>query len=80
LPRGISASARIAAQLADEQRPKVGSGSELELEGGRERKANRDTFNADDFIFVRQGGAETIVALKEKGGSRLAGLVIGIER
>jgi protocatechuate 3,4-dioxygenase beta subunit len=46
----------------------------------RERKANRDTFNADDFIFVRQGGAETIVALKEKGGSYLAGLVIGIER
>lgn len=46
----------------------------------RERKANRDTFNADDFIFVRQGGAETIVALKEKGGSYLAGLVVGIER
>ena len=46
----------------------------------RERRANRDTFNADDFIFVRQGGAETIVALKEKGGSYLAGLVIGIER
>jgi len=27
----------------------------------RERKAERDTFNANDFIFRKQGGAETLV-------------------
>jgi protocatechuate 3,4-dioxygenase beta subunit len=46
----------------------------------RERKAERDTFNADDFIFVKQGGADTILKLQEQGGSHLASLVIGIER
>jgi hypothetical protein len=46
----------------------------------RERKIERDTFNSDDFIFVRQGGADTIVDLKKKGGSYLASMVIGIER
>jgi protocatechuate 3,4-dioxygenase beta subunit len=46
----------------------------------RERKAERDTFNSDDFIFVRQGGADTIVDLKMEGGSYFASLVIGIQR
>jgi hypothetical protein len=46
----------------------------------RERKAERDTFNSDDFIFVGQGGADTIVNLKKEGGVYLASLVIGIER
>ena len=40
----------------------------------RKRKAE------DDFIFVRQGGADTIVTLKEEGGRYRASLVIGIER
>jgi protocatechuate 3,4-dioxygenase beta subunit len=46
----------------------------------RERKEERDTFNADDFIFVRQGGADTVVDPKKDGGSYLASLVIGIQR
>jgi protocatechuate 3,4-dioxygenase beta subunit len=46
----------------------------------RERKAERDTFNSDDFIFVRQGGAETTVDPKKEADSYLASLVIGIER
>jgi protocatechuate 3,4-dioxygenase beta subunit len=46
----------------------------------RERKEERDTFNADDFIFVKQGGPDTIVNLEEKNSSYLASLVIGIER
>jgi protocatechuate 3,4-dioxygenase beta subunit len=46
----------------------------------RERKAERDTFNAGDFIFVRQGGADTVVNLKKESGAHLASLVIGIER
>jgi len=46
----------------------------------RERKRERDTFNASDFIFVRQGGADTIVDLKQESGSYLASLVIGIHR
>ena len=46
----------------------------------RERKAGRTTFNADDFIFVSQGGADTVVTLKEDGGRYDASLVIGIER
>jgi protocatechuate 3,4-dioxygenase beta subunit len=44
----------------------------------RDRKGKRDTFNADDFIFVRQGGANTTVNLEEKDGSYVAGMVIGI--
>ena len=46
----------------------------------RERKRERDTFNASDFIFVRQGGADTIVDLKQESGSYLASLVISIQR
>jgi len=46
----------------------------------RERKAERDTSNGDDFIFVEQGGNKTIVNLKENGGSYLARLVVGIRR
>jgi hypothetical protein len=46
----------------------------------RERKAQRDTFNDDDFIFVKQGGADTILNIEEQGGSYLASLVIGIGR
>jgi protocatechuate 3,4-dioxygenase beta subunit len=46
----------------------------------RERKEQRDTFNGDDFIFVRQGGSETVLNLKDEDNSYLASLVIGIER
>jgi protocatechuate 3,4-dioxygenase beta subunit len=46
----------------------------------RERKEKRDTFNANDFIFVREGGPDTTVKLEEKEGSYLASLVIGVER
>jgi protocatechuate 3,4-dioxygenase beta subunit len=46
----------------------------------RERKDERDTFNADDFIFVRQRGLDTVVSLKEEDSSYLASLVIGVER
>jgi protocatechuate 3,4-dioxygenase beta subunit len=46
----------------------------------RDRKEKRDTFISDDFIFVRQGGPDTIVNLTEKDSSYLASLVIGIER
>jgi hypothetical protein len=45
-----------------------------------ERKGERDTFNANDFIFVRQRGPDTIVNLTEKDSSYLASLVIGVER
>ena len=44
----------------------------------RERKAERDTLNANDFIFQKQGGSETLVAVEEDGGSYRASLVIGI--
>ena len=46
----------------------------------RERKAERDTFNTNDFIFQKQGGSETLVAVEEDGGSYRASLVIGIDR
>jgi hypothetical protein len=46
----------------------------------RERKAERDTFNANDFIFQRQGGSDTLVSLEEKDGAYLAALVIGVDR
>jgi protocatechuate 3,4-dioxygenase beta subunit len=46
----------------------------------RERKAERDSFNANDFIFARQRGTDTLVTLKQEGGSYLANLVIGIDR
>jgi protocatechuate 3,4-dioxygenase beta subunit len=46
----------------------------------RERKRERDTFNANDFIFAMQRGADTIVDLKKESGSYLASLDIGIQR
>ena len=46
----------------------------------RERRAERDRFNANDFIFQKQGGSETLVAVEEDGGSYRASLVIGIDR
>jgi protocatechuate 3,4-dioxygenase beta subunit len=46
----------------------------------RERKAERDTSNIEDFIFLKQGGAETVLAVQKEGGSYAASLVIGIER
>jgi protocatechuate 3,4-dioxygenase beta subunit len=46
----------------------------------RERKRERDTFNANDFIFAMQRGADTMVDLKHESGSYLASLVIGIHR
>jgi protocatechuate 3,4-dioxygenase beta subunit len=46
----------------------------------RQRKAERDTLNADDFIFVKQRGTDTIINVKESGGSYLASLVIGVMR
>ena len=46
-----------------------------------DRKAKRDIVaNAEDFIFEDQGGAETLVSVKEEGGSYLASLVIGVDR
>ena len=46
----------------------------------RERKGERDTFNANDFIFAMQSGADTMVDLKQESGSYLASLIIGIQR
>jgi protocatechuate 3,4-dioxygenase beta subunit len=46
----------------------------------RQRKVERDTLNPDDFIFVKQRGIDTILTVKESGGSYLANLVIGVER
>jgi protocatechuate 3,4-dioxygenase beta subunit len=46
----------------------------------RERKAERDTFNSDDVILARQGGADTVVSLMQEGGSFLAKFVIGVNR
>jgi protocatechuate 3,4-dioxygenase beta subunit len=46
----------------------------------RERKAERDTMNANDGIFRRQGGAETLCKVTEEGSSYIASLVIGIDR
>jgi hypothetical protein len=37
-------------------------------------------FNANDFIFAMQSGADTMVDLKQESGSYLASLVIGIQR
>jgi protocatechuate 3,4-dioxygenase beta subunit len=45
----------------------------------RERKARRDmTANAEDFIFQDQGGVDTLVSVKQEGGSYLASLIIGV--
>ena len=46
----------------------------------RERKAERDPSNASDFIFRKQGGSETLVAVEQEGGSNRASLLIGIGR
>jgi len=46
----------------------------------RERKGERDTLNANDFIFRDQGGAETLVRIDEDGGRYGASLVIGVAR
>lgn len=58
----------------------VSEGIYATLSPYRERKAERDTFNANDFIFQRQGGAETLTVIEEEGGSYRASLVIGIDR
>jgi protocatechuate 3,4-dioxygenase beta subunit len=46
----------------------------------RERKQERDTVNATDFIFLEQRGADTLADIKEADGSYRAALVIGINR
>jgi protocatechuate 3,4-dioxygenase beta subunit len=46
----------------------------------RERKEERDTMNANDFIFLDHGGADTLANVEEAGGSYRASLVIGIDR
>ena len=46
----------------------------------RERKQERDTLNANDFIFIEQRGADTLADTEEAGGSYRASLVIGINR
>jgi protocatechuate 3,4-dioxygenase beta subunit len=46
----------------------------------RERKGNRDTSNANDFIFRDQGGAETLVKIGEDAGRYSTSLVIGVAR
>jgi protocatechuate 3,4-dioxygenase beta subunit len=46
----------------------------------RERKQERDTMNANDFIFLEQNGAETMADTEAAGGSYRAALVIGINR
>ena len=46
-----------------------------------DRKGKRDIVaNEEDFIFQDQGGADTLVSVKEEGGSYLASLVIGVNR
>lgn len=45
----------------------------------RERKAKRDMLaNTEDFIFQDQGGADTLVSVKEEDGSYRASLIIGV--
>jgi hypothetical protein len=46
----------------------------------RERKQERDTVNANDFIFLEQNGAGTLADTEEAGGAYRATLVIGINR
>lgn len=46
----------------------------------RERKQERDTVNANDFIFLEHGGADTLANIEEAGGAYRASLVIGIDR
>lgn len=46
-----------------------------------ERKAKRDILaNEEDFIFQDQSGGDTLVSVKEDGGSYVASLVIGVDR
>ena len=40
----------------------------------------RDTVNANDFIFLEQRGADTVAGIEMIGGSYRASLVIGIDR
>lgn len=42
------------------------------------RKEERDTFNSTDYIFRRQGGADTLCDVREEGGRYHAALIIGI--
>ena len=45
----------------------------------RERKTKRDMLaNTEDFIFQDQGGADTLVSVKEEGGAYRASLIIGV--
>ena len=46
----------------------------------RERRQERDTVNATDFIFLEQDGTATLADIKEADGSYRAALVIGINR
>jgi protocatechuate 3,4-dioxygenase beta subunit len=46
----------------------------------RERNQARDTTNANDFIFLEQRGADTVVDIKEDAGSYRAALVIAVDR
>ena len=46
----------------------------------REREQERDTANANDFIFLEQGGSDTLADTEEADGSYRAALVIGINR
>jgi protocatechuate 3,4-dioxygenase beta subunit len=42
------------------------------------RKEERDTFNSTDYIFQRQGGADTLGDVTEEGGRYHTALIIGI--
>jgi protocatechuate 3,4-dioxygenase beta subunit len=49
----------------------------------RAREGVRETFNANDFIFMKQGGADTVATVEEmsgKAGAFRAALVIGVDR
>jgi protocatechuate 3,4-dioxygenase beta subunit len=46
----------------------------------RARKGERDVFNANDSIFQRQGGPDTLATVTEQGGAYRAALVIGVDR
>ena len=46
----------------------------------RERKQERETVNANDFVFIEQRGADTVADIEETGGSYRASLAIGIDR
>jgi protocatechuate 3,4-dioxygenase beta subunit len=46
----------------------------------RERRQERDTVNASDFVFLEQGGTDTLADIKQADGSYRAALVIGVNR